>query len=119
MVALVSTLAQTCVRLGLTGNGIVEGLLGEVASLVGGVEDLVVEYGEVKGKTKTDRVGWGKFGLGNLGGSLVGVEGLVGGVLALVANGELSEVTVVVALPVDGVFLVSTAIHTCYLSWCG
>jgi hypothetical protein len=37
---------------------------------------------------------------GNVGGSLVGLERLVGGCLTLVTNGELSKVTVVVALPV-------------------
>lgn len=34
---------QTC-------NGIVEGVLGELAGLVGGVEDLVVEHGEIEGE---------------------------------------------------------------------
>lgn len=83
-----------------TSNSIVEGLLGEVASLVGGVEDLIVEDGEVEGKTKADGVGGRQLSLGNLGGSLVSLEGLVGGVLAAVTNGELGEVTVVVTLPV-------------------
>jgi hypothetical protein len=84
----------------LTSDGIVKGLLGEVASLVGGVEDLVVEDGEVEGKTKADGVGGRQLSLGNLGGSLVSLEGLIGRVLAAVANGELGEVTVVVTLPV-------------------
>ena len=84
-----------------TGNGIVESLLGEVASLVRGVEDLVVENGEVQGKTKADGVRRRKLGLGNIGGSLVSLEGLVGRVLALVAHSELGEVTVVVTLPVE------------------
>jgi hypothetical protein len=82
-----------------TGNSIVESLLGQVASLVGGIEDLVVENGEVKGKSEADRVRGRQLGLGNLGGSLVRLERLVGGVLALVANGELGEITVVVTLP--------------------
>ena len=82
-----------------TSNGIVESLLGEVASLVWRVEDLVVEDGEVQGKTKTDWVGWSKIALGNLGGSLVSLKGLVGGLLALVADGELGEVAVVITLP--------------------
>lgn len=71
-----------------------------MASLVGGVEDLVVENGEVQSKTQADRVGRGKVGLGNLGSVLVSLEGLVGGLLALVASCELGEVTVVVTLPV-------------------
>lgn len=83
----------------LTGNGVVERLLGKVAGLIGGVQDLVVEDGEVKGQSKTDGVGGRKLGLSNLGGSLVSVEGLVGRVLPLVADSELGEVAVVVALP--------------------
>lgn len=70
-----------------------------MASLIGGVENLVVEDGEVKGETQADRVGRRKLSSGNLSGSLVSLKGLVGGVLAAVANGELSEITVVVTLP--------------------
>jgi hypothetical protein len=95
----------------LTGNGIVESLLGEVASLIRGVEDLVVEDGEVQGETQADGVSGRQLVLGNIGGSLVGLEGLVGGVLALVASSKLGEITVVVTLPVG---IVST--HT---SWIG
>ncbi len=84
----------------LTSNSIIESLLGEVASLIWGVENLVVEDGEVQGKTKTDWVSWGKIALGNLGSGLVSLEGLVGGLLALVANGKLSEVAVVITLPI-------------------
>lgn len=71
-----------------------------MASLVGGVKDLIVEDRKVEGKTKADGVGRGELGLSNLGGSLVRLEGLVGRVLALVANGELGKVAVVVTLPV-------------------
>jgi len=85
----------------LTSNGVVESLLGQLASLVGRVEDLVVEDGEVQGKTKADGVGGGKVLGSNLGGSLVSLERLVGGGLALVTNGELGEVAVVVALPME------------------
>ena len=38
----------------LTGDGVVKGLLGQMTSLVGRVEDLVVEDGEVESQTKTD-----------------------------------------------------------------
>jgi len=82
------------------GNGVVKGSLGEVAGLVGGVQNLVVEDGEVQSKTEADGVGRGKVSLGNLGGVLVSLEGLVGGGLALVTKSELGEVTVVVTLPV-------------------
>lgn len=72
-----------------------------MASLVGGIQDLVVENGEVEGKTQADRVSGRELGLSNLSSSLVSLEGLVGRVLAAVANGELGEVTVVVTLPVQ------------------
>lgn len=85
-----------------TSNGIVESLLGKVASLVGSVQDLVVENREIQGKTQTNRVGRRKLALSNISSSLIGLEGFVGRVLALVASGELSEVAVVVALPVLG-----------------
>jgi hypothetical protein len=54
------------------GNGIVEGLLGEVACTVGGVEDLVVEDGEVQGETEADGVSGGEVSLGNFGSVLDG-----------------------------------------------
>jgi hypothetical protein len=84
----------------LTSNSIIESLLGQLASLVGRVEDLVVEDGEVQGKTKADGVGGSKVLGSDLSGGLVSLERLVGRGLALVANGELSEVAVVVTLPV-------------------
>jgi hypothetical protein len=70
-----------------------------VAGLVRGVEDLVVEDGEVEGKAKTDRVSGRELRLRNLGSSLVSLKRLVGRVFALVANGKLGEVAVVVTLP--------------------
>ena len=83
-----------------TSNGVVESKLGEVASLVGRVEDLVVEDGEVEGQSKANGVGRGKVSLSDLGGSLVSLEGSIGRALAVVANGELGKVTVVVTLPI-------------------
>lgn len=85
-----------------TSNSIVESLLGEVASKVGSVQNLVVKDREVEGQSKTDGVSRGQVGLGNVGGVLVGLEGLVGRLLAAVSHGELSEVTVVVTLPDKG-----------------
>lgn len=81
-----------------TSNGIIESELGQVAGLVGGVQDLVVEDREVQGETKTDGVGGGEVGLGDLGSGLVGLEGGIGGTLAAVASSELGKVTVVVTL---------------------
>jgi hypothetical protein len=86
-------------------DGIVESLLGKLASLVGRVEDLVVEDGEVQGETETDGVGRSKVLSSDLGGGLVSLEGLVGGGLALVANGELGKVAVVVTLPISRMWL--------------
>ena len=83
-----------------TGNGVIKGLFGKVACLVWGVQDLVVENGEVECKTKTDWVGGSKISLSNLGSVLVCLERLVGRLLSLVANGKFSQVTVVIALPV-------------------
>lgn len=71
-----------------------------MASLVGGVEDLVVEDREVEGQAKTDGVGRSKVGGSNLSSGLVGLERSIGSTLAVVANSELSKVTVVVTLPV-------------------
>ena len=85
-----------------TGNGVIESLLSQVAGLVGGVQDLVVEDGEVERETKADGVRGRKLSLGNLGGSLVGVERLVGRLLAAITDGELGEVSVVITLPSRG-----------------
>lgn len=61
-----------------TSNGIVKGLLGEMTCLVGRVEDLIVEDGEVEGKAETDGVGRSEVCLSDLGGSLVSLQRLVG-----------------------------------------
>jgi hypothetical protein len=39
-----------------TRNSVIESLLSQLASLVGRVEDLVIEDGEVEGQTQADRV---------------------------------------------------------------
>ena len=81
-------------------DSIIESLLSEVASLVRRVEDLVIEDRKVQGKTKANGVCGSEIGLGDFGGILVGLKRFVGGALSLLRNGKLSEVTVVVALPV-------------------
>ena len=86
--------------LGLTGNSLVEGSLGHLASLVGRVEDLVVKHGEVEREAETNGVRGREVGAGDFGRGLVRLQGLVGGVLALVGHGELGQVAVVVTLPV-------------------
>jgi hypothetical protein len=84
-------------------DGIIESLLGKVASLIRRVEDLVVKDGEVEGETKADGVGGGEIGLSDFGSSLVSLERLVCRLLALVGSGELSEIAVVVALPTNAI----------------
>lgn len=81
------------------GNSIIESLLGKMASLVRGVENLVVEDGEVEGKTKSDRVSGSKIGRGDFSGSLVCLQRLIGRFLSLVGGSELSEVTMIITLP--------------------
>ena len=70
-----------------------------MASLIGRVEDLVVEDREVEGKAKTDRMSGGKVGGSDLSRSFVCFQRLVGRDLALITLGELGEVTVVITLP--------------------
>lgn len=82
-----------------------------MASLVGGVKNLVVEDREVEGESEADGVRGRKLGLGNLGSSLVGIERLVGRILAGVANGELGEVAVVVTLPVNVLAIVQAMVR--------
>ena len=48
-------------------------LLGQLAGLVGGVEDLVVEDGEVEGEAQPDGVGWLHLPFADLKGVLVGL----------------------------------------------
>ena len=48
-------------------------LLGKLAGLVGGVEDLVVEDGEVEGETQSDGVGGLHLPFADLKGVLVGL----------------------------------------------
>lgn len=72
-----------------------------MACLVRRVENLIVENGEVKGKTQADGVGGSKVSLSDFSGILVGGQRVVGRSLALLTEGELGEITVVVTLPVS------------------
>lgn len=101
-----------------TSNGLIEGSLGHLASLVGRVEDLVIEDGEVERETEADGVGGGKIGGSDFGGGLVGFEGLVCGLLALVGRGELGEVAVVVTLPVGSISSSATCVHISLSAGC-
>lgn len=55
----------------LTSNSIVKRLFGKMAGLIGRIEDLVVEDGEVERETETDRMGWSKISGGDLSSCLV------------------------------------------------
>ena len=72
-------------------------MFGEMACATGTIQNLIIEYREVEGKSKTDRVCWGKFSDSNIRGGLVGIEGLVGRIFPLVACSKLSQVAVVIA----------------------
>ena len=52
------------------GNSVIKGLLGKVASTVRRVQDLVVENGEVEGKTQADGMRRGELGLSDVRGVL-------------------------------------------------
>jgi hypothetical protein len=84
-----------CVEL---GNGIIESLLRNLASLVRRIENLVVEDREVEGQSQSDRMRWWKIRGGNSTGSLVGIEGGSARLLADITSLELREITVVVSL---------------------
>ena len=71
-----------------------------MACSVRGVQNFVVEDGEVEGQTKADGVCWWEFCDGNIRGRLVGNEGVFSSCLAFSARGELSQISVVVSLPI-------------------
>mmetsp|Transcript_25836 Transcript_25836/g.65743 ORF Transcript_25836/g.65743 Transcript_25836/m.65743 type:complete len:259 (-) Transcript_25836:40-816(-) len=79
-------------------DGVVEGLLGQVAGAIGRVEDLVVEDGEVERQAEADGVGGGEVGEGNVLSRLVRDERVLGRLLAAGAGSELGEVAPVVSL---------------------
>jgi hypothetical protein len=89
-----------------------------VASLIGRVEDLVVEDGEVQGKTKTDWVRRGEVGLSNFGSVLVGLQRQVRRTLSLLGDGELGKVSVVITLPEHSVEREKKAVEVLtYILW--
>jgi hypothetical protein len=92
-----------------TSNGVIKRLLSQVACLIWRIENLVVEDGEIEGKAQTDGVCWGEVSVCNFSSCLVSLKRLVGRSLTLVANSKLSEITVVVTLPVSCVNLMSSA----------
>ena len=101
------------------GNGIIESLLGQVASLIRGVEDLIVEDREVQGKTEADWVRGGEIGLSDFGSILVGLKGHVCRALSLLGDGELGKISVVVTLPVECISIVVLRVKSMCLTSCG
>lgn len=80
-------------------NGVVKGLLGQVARAVRRAHDLVEEHGEVERQAQADRVGGRQLLLGDGRRGLVAGLGGGGSVLARITGEELGEVAVVVADP--------------------
>lgn len=87
------------------GNGIIECLLGKVASTVGRVENFVVEDRKVQGKTKSDWVSSSKLNLCDFSSTLVSFVSRCGSLLSVFTSGEFCKVTVVVTLPMKRVVL--------------
>lgn len=83
-------------------DGVVEGRFGQAAGAVGGVEDLVVEDGEVERQPQPDGVGGGQLRHGDVARRLVRHQAVLRRLLAVVARGKLGQVAVVVALPSQG-----------------
>ena len=73
-------------------------LLGQLAGLVGGVEDLVVEDGEVEGETQPDGVGGLHGRLGNVESILISLLGIVNNSSLGISYGNLGKIPVVVTL---------------------
>ena len=64
-----------CTRWGqYTSNSIIKGLLCEVASLIRRIENFIVKYREIQGKTKTDGMRGRKISRRNLSCSFVGLQ---------------------------------------------
>ena len=82
-----------------TGDRIIKCLLGKVASLVGGVEDLIVKDREVESQAKANRMCRGEIRCCNLSSSLVCLQRLVGRSFALITKSKLGKIAVVVTLP--------------------
>lgn len=87
------------------GNGIIECLLGKMASTVGRVENFVVEDRKVQGKTKSDWVSSSKLNLCDFSSTLVCFVSRCGSLLSVFTSGEFCKVTVVVTLPMKRIVL--------------
>ena len=72
--------------------------LGELASLLGRVEDLVVEDGEVERQTEADRMRWLHLGLSNLKGFLISLLRIFENGCSSVTHSHLGKVPVIISL---------------------
>jgi hypothetical protein len=82
-----------------TSNRIIKCLFGKVACLVRSIQNFIIKHGKVEGKAEANGVCRGEIGVGDLCGGLVSLERLVGRRLALVANGKLGKIAVIITLP--------------------
>lgn len=95
---------QRAVLVAFLGEGVqlrdrvVEGRLGQATRPVRTVEDLVVEHGEVQGQAEADRVRGRQFSHGDVARGFVRHQRVLGRLLAVVARGELRQVSVVITL---------------------
>ena len=78
------------------GDGIVEGGLSQLTCLGRIVHDLIVEDGEIQGKSQSDRVGGLQLGSGDICGVVICFKGGSGGLVVLLSDGVLADVSEVV-----------------------
>merc|ERR1719183_890162 len=79
-------------------NSLIKGSLGELASLLGRVEDLIVEDGEVERQTEADGMRGLHLGLSNLEGLLVSLLRIFENLRSSVTHSHLGEVPVIISL---------------------
>lgn len=80
---------------------------------LGSVEDLIVEYREVESQTKSDRMSGGEIAFSDIYGCLVGHQTVLCCLFPLITGGKLSQVSVVISLPVKHAGTYRTNIVTC------
>ena len=73
------------------GDGVVEGLLGQIAGALGRVEDLVVENGEVERQAETDRMCGRHLSLGDLERLRVGLLRVVNNACSIQSSHKSSD----------------------------
>jgi len=80
------------------GDGVIEGLLGQVTGLGGVVETLVVEDGEVEGQSESDGVGGLQLVVGDIGSLRVGLKGSLGDLFVELGSRVFGDVSEVISL---------------------